>query len=183
MRAAKCYSVGAVSAIDEQCPRSPPRSGAPRVNETSGSNLSGKEIETSVMTSPAPIALVVCDNIYRESGGKTALVGLFNRMAFPSFPAVHHRLCVYASVTDIRPQTRFRLDIVHSETDEKVASLAGPPPEGTDPTTICDLNFELRNLVFKEPGRYYIQFWGNDHMLLQRPFEVTQIEPQRNQLP
>ena len=124
------------------------------------------------MTKPSPIALVVCDNIYQERTGKSALVGLFNRMTAEKFPVKHARMCVYASVTDVRPNTTFKLVVVHSETDRQVVSLHGPPPERTDPTTICDFNFELNSLVFEEPGRYYIQLWGNEHLLLQRPFEV-----------
>jgi len=124
---------------------------------------------------PTPIALVVCDNVYRESQGKTALVGLFNRIKAAQFPVVHPRLCVYVSVTDIKPGTVFKLEIVHSETDEVVASAEGPPPKGIDPTGICDFTFEIGNLRFREPALYYIRFWGNDHVLLQRPFMVQRI--------
>lgn len=124
------------------------------------------------MTKPSPIALVVCDNVYTESRGKVALVGLFNQIQVAKFPVKHPRLCVYVSVTDVHRKTTFKLDIVHSETDREVASLKGPPPQSTDPTTICDFNFVLENLVFKEPGLYYIRFWGNEHLLLQRPFSV-----------
>ena len=129
------------------------------------------------MTKPSPIALVVCDNVYKEASGKTALVGLFNRIIASKFPATHPRLCVYAAVTDIHPNTRFRLTIVNAETDHKVAGLSGPVPDNISPTSICDFDFSLQGLTFPEPGRYYIQFWGNDHLLLQRPFEVEQTQP------
>lgn len=124
------------------------------------------------MIKPDPIALVVCDNVYRESGGKSALVGLFTDIIASKVPIVHPRLCVYAAVTGVRPDTRFRLEIVHAESEHRVVDLQGPAPEGVNPTTICDLNFELRALRFPEYGRYYIRFWGNGHLLLQRPFEV-----------
>jgi len=130
---------------------------------------------------PSPIALVVCDNVYRESGGKTALVGLFNKIYATKFPATHSRLCIYASVTDIRPNTTFKLDIVHSETDQPVATLQGPPPKQTNPTTICDFTFEINNIVFPEEGRYYIRFHGNDHILLQRPFDVHKMSEKKNE--
>ena len=130
------------------------------------------------MIKPSPIALVVCDNVYRESGGKTALVGLFTRINVQRTPVKHPRLCVYAAVTDIRPDTVFKLDIVHSETDHAVASLQGPPPDAVAPTTICDFSFEFRDLIFPEPGRYYIRFWGGDALLLQRPFDVVETEKQ-----
>lgn len=128
------------------------------------------------MTQPVAIALVVCDNVYLESSGKTALVGLFNRIHATKFPIKHPLLCVYLSVTDIPPNTKFKLDIVHSETDHTVVSLEGPSPKGADRTTICDMNFELKNLEFPEPGRYYIRCWGNDKLLVQRPFDAEQID-------
>lgn len=127
------------------------------------------------MIKPSPIALVVCDNVYRESGGKTALVGLFDRIRAAKFPVKHPRLCVYASVTDIRPNTEFRLDIVNSETEHVVVSLGGPPPKGMSPIAVWDMTFELSNLVFPEPGLYIIRLWGNDHPILERPFEVTAL--------
>ena len=135
------------------------------------------------MTNPSPIALVVCDAVYTEASGKAALVGLFNRITAARFPASHPQLCVYVSVTDVRPNTRFRLDIVHSETDHQVVSLQGPPPQGTDPTVICDFNFALHTVVFPEPGMYYIRFWGNDQLLLQRPFELRAAAPAKEQQP
>lgn len=128
------------------------------------------------MTKPSPIALVVCDNVYKESSGKSALVGLFNSIRAKKFPVAHPRLCVYVSVTDIHPSTTFKLDIVHSETDQSVVTLQGPPLKGADPTTICDFTFEIKNIVFPEPGRYYIRFFGNEYILLQRPFEVAKTE-------
>ncbi|MCH8806642.1 MAG: hypothetical protein IH986_11200 [Planctomycetes bacterium] len=130
------------------------------------------------MIKPSPIALVVCDNVYREEGGKIALVGLFNRIMAPTFPAKHPRLCVYAAVTDIHPGTRFRLVIVNPETDHKVAELEGPVPENVSPTSICDLEFSLSGLTFPTPARYDIQFWGNEHLLMQRPFEVAHLDPE-----
>lgn len=131
-------------------------------------------------TRPSPIALVVCDNIYQEPGGKTALVGLFNTIRARNFPVTHSRLCVYASVTDVHPKTLFKIDIIHAETDEPVAAMQGPPPDGTTPLSICDMHFVLSNVSFKEPGRYYIRFHGNDHVLLQRPFEVVQSNERRS---
>jgi hypothetical protein len=84
---------------------------------------------------------------------------------------------VYASATDIRPDTVFKLDIVHSETDRRVLEMQGPPPDGTNPTTICDFWFGLKDVESPEPGPYYIRFFGNGHLLLQRPFEVAKPEP------
>jgi len=128
-------------------------------------------------TPPAPIALVVCDNVYREAGGKTALVGLFNEIRGREFPLVHPHLSIYASVTDIRPGTKLKLEIANAESGDIVARLEGPPLEGASPVSVCEMVFNLRNLSFREPGRYDIRFYGNDSILVQRPFQVVKTSP------
>ncbi len=101
---------------------------------------------------PTPIALVVCDNIYQEPGGKTALVGLFNRIAAREFPVTHPRMAVFASVTGLRKGSKAKLEIVHGEDDRVVVSLEGPFPEKADPVAVVDMNFVLNNVKFPEPG-------------------------------
>ena len=130
------------------------------------------------MTKPSPIALVVCDALYQDPSGKAALVGLFNRLVAAKFPATHPQMCVYASVTEVRTGTKFRLVIEHAENGRRVAELsAEPPPEAAmNPTTVLDLRFVLQGLTFPEPGRYYIQFWADDRLLLQRPFDAVLMQ-------
>ena len=123
---------------------------------------------------PVGIALVICDNVYKDSTGKRALIGLFNEIRTAAFPANHNRLCVLVSLTDLRPHTVCKLDVVHAETDEPVIEMEGPLPV-EDPTTICDLVFELRELQFPSAGTYYIRFFGNEQILIQRPIEVIHM--------
>jgi hypothetical protein len=126
---------------------------------------------------PTPIALVVCDAIYQEPGGKTALVGLFSNIASYSPPPIKHsRMAVYASVTGLRDGSHTRLEIVEGETENVIVSAQGPFPKGATPLSIADLNFVLNNVVFPEVGTYFIRFWVNDHLLMMRPFEVSVIE-------
>jgi hypothetical protein len=145
----------------------------PVFGEMSSSGLRARD-----MPKPSPIALVVCDALYQDPSGKTALVGLFNLLMAQSFPATHPQMCVYVAVTDVHPGTGFRVVIENPETGHKVAEATAPapPPGKVTPTTICEFRFILQMLTFPEPGRYDIQFWANDHILLQRPFEV--VKPQ-----
>lgn len=136
---------------------------------------------TSSQVKPTLIALVVCDNIYREPGGKTALVGLFGCIRAHKFPVTHPRMAVYASVTGLRKGSRAKLDIVHAEDDSRVVvSAEGPFPDEVDPLSIVDINFILNNVKFPEPGTYYMRFWGNDHLLVMRPFLVDLVKPRGN---
>ena len=126
---------------------------------------------------PTPIALVVCDNIYTEPGGKTALVGLFGGISAATFPVRHPKMAVFASLTGLREGSNAKLEIVHAETDKVVVSAQGPFPDKITPITVVDMNFIFNNVVFPEEGTYYIRFWANDHILVMRPFEVQKIKP------
>jgi hypothetical protein len=122
---------------------------------------------------PAAIALVLCDAIYQEISGKTALVGLFSNIIAQKVPVVHSRLAVFASVTGLREGSHAKLEIINAESEQPIATASGPFPTGTTPLTVADLNFVFNNLVFPEEGQYMVRFWANDHLLMQRPFQVS----------
>ena len=124
---------------------------------------------------------MVCDNIYQEPGGKIALVGLFSSIKSAGFPAKHPRMGIFASVTGVREGSTAKLEIVHSEDDRVVVSAGGPFPKGADPLSVVDMHFVFNNVIFPEEGVYYIRLWGNDHLLMMRPFELQAIEQQGHQ--
>ena len=131
-----------------------------------------------VFPPPTPIALVICDDVRSDRSGKRSLVGLFNRIVFSRFPAKQNRVCVFVSVTSLRPSTICKIDLVNAETDEPLAVMQGPL-QNHDPVIVCDLVFRINNLRFRTPGTYYVRFWGNDQILMQRAFEVLQAAPRK----
>ena len=135
--------------------------------------------EQSIAVPPGPIALVVCDNVYESSEGKRALVGLFTKITARDFPALHGKLCVYVSITNVKRFTTCKVEVVCGETDVVVVAAEGPMPDLNNPLAVWDLVFEFRNLVFPEPGKYYVRFFGNSTPLLERPFEVVKLAAAR----
>lgn len=127
----------------------------------------------SKLPEPKCHALVVCENVYVDSHGKRALVGLFTRIAAETFPIRHAKICVFVSVTELRKQTTCTLDIVRSDL-EPIFEMSGPLPQDS-PTVICDLVFELTNVVFPEPGKYWVRFSGHGQILAERPIEVVEV--------
>jgi hypothetical protein len=127
----------------------------------------------SQLPEPKCIALVVCDDVYEDSQQKRALVGLFTRIVAKQFPAGHPKICVFVSVTELRRQTTCKLDIVGDD-HEPIFELSGPFPQDS-PTVLCDIVFELNNVVFPEPGNYWVRFFGHGQILAQRPIEVVHI--------
>lgn len=131
-------------------------------------------------TKPVALALVICDSLYRDQSGKRALVGLFSRILARDFPAPHHKMCVFVSLTEVYPGTTFEIDMVNAETDQPVFHAKLPPPPQTfGPSEIVEIDGEFQNLVFPEPGTYYIRFFANDEILIQRPFIVAKAGDQQ----
>jgi hypothetical protein len=125
---------------------------------------------------PVPIALVICDNVYTDGGGKKALIGLFNRIRGSDFPHHQRKLAIFVSFTDIRRKTSCRLDIVNAETEKPVLVVEEPVPDAADPFAIIDIDFVLEGVVFDEPGVYSVRFWGNDEIIVQRPIIVERVK-------
>lgn len=129
---------------------------------------------------PTPIALIVCDNIYQEPGGKIALIGLFSNIKTHRFPVKHPRMGIFASVTGVREGSTAKLEIIHAENDRVIVSAEGPFPKDADPVSVVDMHFIFNNIVFPEAGLYYLRFWGNDHLLMMRPFDLQRIQESRH---
>lgn len=132
---------------------------------------------------PQPIALVICDNIYSDAGGKRALVGLFNRISTldQTGPIIQRRMVIYVSMTEVYRHSVVCIDCVDAESEQVIFEMKTPPaPANINPTTIFELEFELRDLVFPDSGTYYIRFSANGAPLLQRPIEVIR-EPLQQQ--
>jgi hypothetical protein len=125
---------------------------------------------------PVLIALVICDDVYEQpQGGKKALVGLFNGITVSAFPAQHGRIAVLVSMTDLKPNTTCRIEIVHGESENVMLSAQGPVPSTPGgPITIYDMVFRFDNVIFPQAGTFFVRFWANDHLLVQRPIEVKQ---------
>jgi len=120
------------------------------------------------------IALVVCDNIYEDLRQKKALVGLFNNIYSPGFPVAHPQMAVYIAFTDTRPNMKGRLDIVNGESDEVIAGAEGDIPKTDSPNSVIEMDFILNNVVFREPGMYFVRFLINGVIQSQKPIRVIQ---------
>jgi hypothetical protein len=127
------------------------------------------------LPTPVGIALVICDSVYADPGGKRALVGLFDAISARNFPVVHPQLCVFGSLTEVMHGTECRVDIVHSETESVVAVAASLSPPG-NPIKVWEFTHTFKAVRFDEPGTYFVRVFGNGAIVLQRPFRVARIK-------
>lgn len=126
---------------------------------------------------PQGIALLICDNIFVDSSGKLAIVGVVSRIVVREFPATVDKLCVYASITEIYPKAQCEVEILGAESGSPIFHAKGPVDgDSVTPMTVCDLVFELRGITFQSPGKYYARLSSGGSTLIERPFEIAEVK-------
>jgi len=128
---------------------------------------------------PVVLAVLLCDQIIMDAGsGKKSLIGIFDQITVGRFPAAHHRMAVYARLTDGRGRYTFRIDIVPMETEELVAQIPIGPLDWQDPMTPLDVVGEIVGLRLPTAGRYEVRIFANEAYLAHTSFAVVQAAAQ-----
>jgi hypothetical protein len=123
---------------------------------------------------PSLNAILVCDlTIREERTGKVSLIGVFENIAAASFPIVHHRLSVYAKLTDAAGEYDIRLDLVHLE-DARTVAEGRMKAIFTDRMTPAELIFNFENLPLERAGRYEFRLHANDRWVASKSFVAMQ---------
>src|SRR5262245_16365432 len=106
---------------------------------------------------PSFNAMLICDQTIREEGSlKVSLIGIFGAIHSAHFPTVHPSLCVYVNLGDAQGQYQLRLELLKSETMQKIGS-GEANIEVRDLMLPAEFVFELHSLVFADPGRYQFE--------------------------
>lgn len=134
---------------------------------------------------PFCLALLMADFIQRDSGGKWTIVGTFDLMWFPAFPA-DVDIGVFFSLTDSRGTMPLKIQFVDvaadfddTATQEPIGFMEG---EFTinDPLEV----FQGTALVpakFPREGAYNLELWANRERIMTRRLTVKQKDQPRAQ--
>lgn len=129
------------------------------------------------MTNPEQLtclSILICDDIFRdERTKKLVIVGTFNYINAVRFPCRHPRMRILITLTNGRGRYELKLSIRSAATDQPLLEMKGDATF-KDPTQIVDIDMEIRDLQFPEPGKYWVVLEADDQIIQQRPFVVTQ---------
>lgn len=123
------------------------------------------------------ISIIVCDDIYRdEQTKKLVIVGTFNNIFAKSFPCRHRQFRVLFTLTNGSGPYNLSLSIENARTGNVLMELKGPA-RLDDPLQITDVDVGIENMVFPEPGKYWIILRSDEIIVAQRPFMVSERPP------
>ena len=124
---------------------------------------------------PIPLAMVVCDQAYRDSmSQKISLLGLFSVIFAPEVPARHPYLTVYLSLTDAKGLVQLKVKIVDINELRPPIATVEIELEIDNPLQVFEPILPLSSLEFPEFGEYRVQTFSGEDLLVERRITVIQ---------
>jgi hypothetical protein len=132
--------------------------------------------DVRITESPICVAIVLCNEVIEDkrTNNKT-LVGLFNVINTSQLPAVHPRMFVMASLTNLRGRQKIVFSLKNPN-NEEFARIEGEAASD-DPLAVLDIVVELMGLPINFEGTHYIDILADNDLLSSRRFTVARIQP------
>ncbi|MDD5496267.1 MAG: hypothetical protein PHP46_04100 [Candidatus Omnitrophica bacterium] len=119
---------------------------------------------------------VLCDDVRREDNGKFMLLGLFEAINAPTFPARHSSLFVANRWCKGEGNFTQRIRIVNTKDKKIVFQTEDQPFELKDIDGHHTLISRFNNLVFPDPGKYWVEIFLNGELMLNYPIMLKEIK-------
>jgi hypothetical protein len=126
------------------------------------------------MGEPVFLALLTADRVITEKNEKKGIIGTFNRLGSPRFPATFPPWWIYASATNLVGDHTFSLDILGDDGERKIFSANGKIRIGS-PGHIIEIAVPVVGCSFPGAGSYTVFFHLDESQLGARVLRVDEI--------
>jgi hypothetical protein len=119
---------------------------------------------------------LLCDDVRQERNGKFMLIGLFDAIAVPKFPAQFQKLCMVnrwcCGFGEFTQRARIlRTDGVTPLVEGKEVTVTLPDDQAT--ATCVEIFLNVR---CETPGTYWIEVLLNDSLKLRYPLKANEVQ-------
>ena len=118
---------------------------------------------------------ILCDDVRQERNGKFILIGLFDSLGVPAFPAVFQRLCIVnrwcCGEGTFTQRSRITGPDGHALVDGRPVKVVLPNPEAT----ATSVEFFV-NVRFESEGTYWIEILIEDDLRVRYPLRARVIK-------
>ena len=123
---------------------------------------------------------LLCDDVRQERNGKFILIGLFDALGVPAFPAVFQRLCIVNRWCCGEGTFMQRSRILKPDGD---ALVEGKPVKVVLPhaeATATSVEFFV-NVRFETEGTYWVEILIDDDLRIRYPLRARAVNPAKEQ--
>jgi len=126
---------------------------------------------------PYLLAVLLCDSVINEAGtGKKTIVGTFDKLLTPAFPA-GYPFTIYVKFTDAQGSYRLRFEYVNLSTDTVLESRDLPLMKVPDRLEPAELVVNIAANI-PEPGSYEFRLYIDGAWFCRAPFSAALIVPE-----
>lgn len=118
---------------------------------------------------------VLCDDVRREDNGKFLLLGLFESINAKKFPATHPSLFVVNRWCKGEGAFRQKIRILDAMDQQIVFQTEDQEFELKDIDAHHTLISRFNNLIFKSPGKYWVEVMLDGELVLNYPIILREI--------
>ncbi len=120
---------------------------------------------------------VLCDDVRREDNGKLMLMGLFETISAKEFPAKHRTLFVVNRWCKGEGSFTQKIRIISAKDNKSVFQTNEQPFELTSIDSHHTLISRFENLVFNNPGKYWVEVMLDGELHLNYPIMLKEAKP------
>ena len=125
------------------------------------------------MSPPIPLALLICDHVWRDpNSGKYSLLGTFSGLGCSQFPFAVD-LAVYFAVTEGEGELPVRMELIDVDEERPAVVDAEGQFEFRHRREVVEGMFQFTGLSFPEPGEYRLKLFVAGEFLMERALHVT----------
>ena len=119
---------------------------------------------------------VLCDDVRQERTGKFILIGLFDVIGMPQFPALFPRVCIVNRWCSGEGSFQEKTRIVGPDSQGVIAEGQGIPVRLTDAeSTVTNVEFFM-NLKFNTEGVHWVEVLLDGDLKLRYPLRVNRVQ-------
>lgn len=118
---------------------------------------------------------VLCDDVRQERTGKFILIGLFDVIGTPQFPAIFQRVCIVNRWCSGQGRFTEKTRIIGPDNGVVIAEGQDIPVQLPDTeATVTNVEFFM-NLKFDKEGVYWIEILIDGDLKLRYPLRVNRV--------
>ena len=129
----------------------------------------------TVPPKPSVKAILICDQVIHEYGtNKKSLIGIFEEIHLPKFPARYPRIAAYVNLTDAHGEYEMELRLL-TEKGEEIGRGKTPKVKIDNPLATCEFALQIQNIQFPAAGQFEFQILANGEYLGSKTFRVKAV--------
>jgi hypothetical protein len=135
-----------------------------------------KEIQKDIPP-PVLLSVIICERVIIDRiSNQASIIGAFETISAPAYPARHARLAFFCQLTNGRGKTKIDIKLVDVEEEDKLLFQGAVEQEFGDIRQVANLTFDIGGIVFPHPGEYRFQIYAGTEFLGERRIICRKIE-------